>query len=48
MLARMFPVYDEDVQVMRVAESSVESDAVQSDDGLPEHLWDILDNAQHF
>ena len=42
-LARMFPVYDEDVQVMRVAESSVESDAVQSDDGLPEHLWDILE-----
>ena len=35
-------MYDEDVQVMSVAESSVESDAVQSDDGLPEHLWDIL------
>ena len=41
----MFPVYDEDVKVMRAAESSVESsDAEQGDDdGLPEHLWDLLE-----
>ena len=39
-LGKMFPVHEEDVQVMS---ASVENDGVESNEGVPEHLCDVLE-----